>query len=247
MQVERWEEVAELLDRPPSSILPMRIAASRAVVAKKLGRQAESMSNWQEAKRLAQLDATHRNSFLELYQRAKAVREFDLAADAMIEASKNRKGILPSTQELTVMMVYLIENNRIDDLVILTNQLFSRETFSPMLINNSLYLRELAGEPVPDGLPVISQLVEDYPTVLNFRTTKLLVHANRGEWDEAFEIARGIAGSGDLDKLAPVDLIIVAGTFRQAGTPIEIPREKLDERFRFLLRSEQEFFRKWFE
>lgn len=247
VQNERWEEVAELLDNPPSSILPMRIVASRAVVAKKMGRQAESMSNWQEAKRLAQLDATHRNSFLELYQRAKAAREFELAADAMIEASKNRKGVLPSTQELTVMMVYLIENNRIEDLVVLTNQLFSRETFSPMLINNSLYLRELAGESVPDGLPVISRLVEDYPTVLNFQTTKLVVHANRGEWEEAFEIARGIAGSGDINKLAPVDLIIVAGAFRQAGQPIEIPREKLDERFRFLLGSEQAFFRKWFE
>lgn len=247
VQNERWQEVAKLLENPPSSILPMRIAASRAVAAKKLGRQADSLSNWQEAKRLAQLDATHRNSFLELYQRAKAAREFELAADAMIEASKNRKGILPSTQELTVMMVYLIENKRIDDLVVLTNQLFSRETFSPMLVNNSLYLRELAGESVPDGLPVISALVEEYPTVLNFRTTKLVVHANRGEWEEAFEIAKGIAGSGDIDKLAPVDLIIVAGTFHKAGTGIEIPQEKLDDRFRFLLQSEKEFFRKWFE
>ncbi len=241
----RWEDLSQLLEKAPAGVSPMRIAVLKAMVAKQMGRKAEATSQWQEAWSLTKLEASMRNAYIELFYSARQAGEIELAADAIVEASRHPMGILPSTTDLTQMMIYLAENDRRDDLVAMTNNLFARESFSPVLVNNAVYLRQLIGKPVPGALQLIEKFEERFPDVVGFRTTEILLLVAEERYEDALGAAQALIEIVPVEELPASDLVVVAGAFRFAGQRNEAAEAGLEEKLASLAGLEKRFFGEW--
>lgn len=244
--LSRWEEQLELLDSPPDGLSPLSLSLARANAANKLERGLEASKHWKEAWRHAELASARRNSYLDIYQWARQTGEPDQAVRALIEAGKSKLGMLPPTDELTDFMIFLANNERDEDLVALTDSFFWREAFSPPLINNAVYLRELAGSQVAKGDLLIQNLSESDPDSHAYDSTLILLLLKREKFDEAFLVAKKLSKEVGVDNLGSAEALLIAGAYRHVGKKHKKAESRFEAKFASLLPVEKQAFEGWF-
>ncbi|MEM9281704.1 MAG: hypothetical protein AAGA96_07760 [Verrucomicrobiota bacterium] len=245
-EASKWEEQIQLLSDSESLLPPLQFELMLAVANRELNHPSKSKSHWQNAFRLASLNASVSNSFLDIYDWANRNEQADIAIRAMAEAAKNPRGILPSTSELTQLMIFLAEQGRDDDLVAITNGLFKREAFGDVLLNNAIYLRELTGNPVPGGIEALVQISRRAPGIVGYQTTLILALINQERYEEAQKLAESITKTHRVTDLPPAESVIIAGAFRLVGKKNYFAEENLEPKMKSLMKIERQAFRDWF-
>lgn len=246
---QKWEEMKTLLDAPPKNFPALQLASLRAVTAKRMGDKTEALKNWQEAWRVAELNAPLRNSYLTLYQTATKAGETDLAVRSMMAASKHELGILPDADQLTLFMIYLAENDKHEQLIDFTKNVLNRkESYGAPIINNIVYLRELVDDPVENRELFLDRLLQKYPKVTGIETTKILVLINLKKYTEAHALAEKILEGNDINKLPAAEAVLIAGAYKFAGKELTSNEEfNLDEKLEGLLKIEKKVLPNWFK
>ena len=243
----RWDEQLKVIAEAPPGIPPVRLAIASAIANKQLGNTGESQRQWREAFNLAKSEVSLRNSYVDIYHWAIKYREIDIAVAAMIEACKNPKGILPSTPELSQLLVYLAEQGRDTDLINATNGLFVRETFSLALMNNAVYLRELSGNPAPESITISNHIIRRSPETIGFQTTLIISHLKRQQYAKALAVAERITTRHKVDELPAAEAIIIAGAYRKSGKKHFAAERDLQRKLDELMPIERRVFAPWFE
>ena len=244
---DRWDEQRNVIAEAPLGIPPLRLAIASAIANKQLGETAESQRQWREAFNLAKSEVSLRNSYLDIYHWATKAKELDVAVAAMIEACKNPRGILPSTPELSQLLVYLAEHDRDADLVDATNGLFVRETFSLALMNNAVYLRELSGNPAPESITISNHIIRRSPATIGFHTTLIFSHLKRQQYAKALALAERLTTRHKVDELPAAEAIIIAGAYRKSGKKHFAAERDLQRKLSELMPIERRVFAPWFE
>ncbi len=129
----------------------------------------------------------------------------------------------------------------------MTDGLFRREIFSAVLMNNAVYLRELSGNPVPNGIAMGKHLIQQSPETLGFHTTLVLAHLNREQYDDALAIAERLTTRYKVDELPAAEAIIIAGAYRKSGKKHFAAERDLERKLSQLMDIERRVFEPWFE
>jgi|GEM_PF-5750167 len=195
-----------------------RMRALRAVVTMKLGNRRPAINHWQTAMHEASI-RDKGNLYLALAQIALDFDQPDWAIEAIGAASKYPETMLPPAPDLTALIDYLLRQDQPGKAAELTRYWLAREPENPTLHNNFLYLRLLAGDPVPNMVKQAEALVAAFPGMTGFHTTCALALWYEGRLEEAGALvtAPGI----DWTRASPSDRAIrrfLVAAARAGGT-----------------------------
>lgn len=217
------EEAEAWLSQPPHAIEAITIWLARAQLSRlKQERTAESNA-WEQAFKVAETTA-HRNEFLRIFEVASQAGRIDLATRAILKAPTHPTGILPPAADAVAPMIHLTENNRLEDLLHLTEALAVRESDNVLLLNNLAYLNLLLGRKLDESTTQAAQLVERIPESLSFRTTLALGLILKG--DPAGALAALPAEPEAWQRASVADRAIRALALEKAGRTEEAEAQR---------------------
>lgn len=221
MSLERFDDAFTLLQYPPDIADKIGVLMLRASVARVLGRKSAETTAWRAALLEAERDLTQ-NHYLKLSRFALAVGENSVAADAIVAACRHPRGVMPPSSEIEWVMPYLIENDRPDDLLSVSQRFLVSEWSNPVLMNNSIYLSLLLNGDAPIGenvLTLIEDLASKNPGILGIRTTLALAYLQSGRGEDAHSVFRPEEFTGiGWQRFAPSDRAIFAMALRAHGS-----------------------------
>jgi len=174
---ERYTEAIEYLQFPPESIDKVWSFGTEAQLQSLLGNSQESVSSWRKAMIVAERDLT-KNGFLRIARMAKRLGDLSVTADALVAASSHELGALPDFDEVSWMINYLVEEDRLDDLLTVSQRLLRRSR-NPILINNAIYLSMISSDGKvisEDMVKTMEALRKEKPDSSSFTATAALAY-----------------------------------------------------------------------
>jgi hypothetical protein len=176
----KLDEADQWLAEPPPGFGAINIWLSRAQLSRVREERAAETNAWEQAFQIAQ-NTANRNEYLRIFEVASRVNRPDLAARALLRAPAHPAGILPPAADTVDSMIYLAENERLEDLHFLTEALVAREPENVHLLNNLIYLNLLLGRQFAASMTSAKALIRENPERLSLRTTLamgLLIEGN---------------------------------------------------------------------
>ena len=193
LQSGKLEEAGEWLETPPPGVGSINIWLARARLAKRKAERAEENNAWEQAFQVAQNTASQ-NEYLRIFEVAQSEQRVDLATRAILQAPKQGTGILPPAADVVAPMVYLTQQDRLDDLLYLTEALLAREPDNVVMVNNLLYLYLLRQEKIETSTDMAADLIAEKGSSLNPRnfltlhTTQAMGLLLQGKNEEAMKV-----------------------------------------------------------
>ncbi|MEM9480187.1 MAG: hypothetical protein AAGA58_11100 [Verrucomicrobiota bacterium] len=226
-----WEE----LENPPIVVPQPVLLAVKATVAKSRGSTADSIVLWKRAFDAAEIDLGT-NHFYRIATIAGQAGDSDRHLDALARGIEHPLGVPPRARKLDPLFTWIITNKGSRRLKSITYKLLRREPGNPILINNFHYLQSVFGNPAPNSLSIMKQLVENFPENDNYKSSLALVQIKSGTPEEALQTLSLI--SKEFSGLNYSEKAIRCAALAAAGKPEEaLP---LSERIEWTLFAEDE-------
>lgn len=228
LRVGEVEMAEKWLNSPPSGISSINIWLAKAQLSRAKTERAEENHAWEQAFQVAQV-TSDRNEYLRIFEVASRNNRVDLATRALLRAPTHPNGIIPPAADLVGPMIYLTENERLQDLRFLTEALAVREPENLMLLNNLLYLNLILGDNIETSVHSAAELVGRNPESLSLRTTCAMGHLILGNPAAALEVLPA-SDSPHWETATAADKAIFASALERSGLTEEAAsiREKVN-------------------
>ena len=195
LDAEKFDEAGEWLKNPPPGIESISLWLARARLARREKERADENDEnnaWEQAFQVAQNTAS-RNEYLRIYEVARSEERIDLATRAILQAPKHGIGIMPPAADVVAPMIYLTQEDRLDDLLYLTEALRAREPNNLIVLNNLLYLYLLREERIAESTEIAGDLIANRGSelaprdLLSLYTTRAMGLLLQGKDEEALK------------------------------------------------------------
>jgi hypothetical protein len=180
----KLEEADQWLAEPPPGFGAINIWLARAQLSRVKEEKAAETNAWEQAFQIAQNTADN-NEYLRIFDVASKANRPDLATRALLQAPSHPTGILPPAADTVGPMIYLAENDRLEDLRYLTEALVVREPENVHLLNNLIYLNFLLDRQIEASITSVEALIQERPDLLSLRTTHAMGLLVRGDTEAA--------------------------------------------------------------
>jgi hypothetical protein len=180
-----WERAGELLDASTGSFPKNLEMAHRAVLAAKAADSSTRAEAWRAAIAQAKSDDSGR-ALLELHRIASDAGLNELAATAMLDAIRGRRGPLPLYEDQKSLCLALVESGQDRTLLEICAIYLSFEPANPMLLTQYAYLACLNDVIDPAKLlKPLELLAKAFPKQLPIHMTLATAHLCAGQADKA--------------------------------------------------------------
>jgi len=187
--LNRWDDLKTVLDAGSVPLEDVYQDAFRARCDSKLGNPDGAVAHWHWA-----VSAAERNppQLTWLAEYAEQLHEWDTASNAL----RSLVACLDDPRPAYVQLERVVERNgSTGDLRDLLGEMLRRWPKDPALRNDNAYLNALLAQNLPDARSTAAELVQQFPTILTYRTTLALACYRLGD----FAAALGAYGGETFD------------------------------------------------
>ncbi len=241
LAVEGPEAAEAWLETPHEESSEILTVLTRAKLAKAKGDDEAAMTNWETAYGLAESSGDS-NQFLAAYQAAIEIGQPEPAVRALLEAAKNPTPAFPPSIRLQRIFGYLHSQNRLEDLLALTQLSLQRERNNLLLLNNFIYISLILDKTEENYVEQARKLVEAQPGILGLRSTLAFALARQGEFGEAADVLT--AADADWSSASSADWAIKAIVMEKLGRTKEAEDAQANVKDEQITAPEKEAFAK---
>lgn len=185
------EAAEEWLQNPHEKSSGMAVWMMRAKLAAAKKDGAGALEAWEKAFGLADKEKKA-ETFVALYRNGLEIGQLDAAVKAVLEAAKNPSGAFPASSQLQPAFEHLYEDNRLEDLLLLTWTALSREKNNLHLVNNFIYISMVLNREGNDYVAQAGKVVEALPDVAGLRSTLAFAFLRAGQFAEALKVLEDV-------------------------------------------------------
>ena len=242
LQELNWKKATEMLENPAPGIDPTILFGLRAIVTGAQDNDSGATQWWERGFRQAEI-ATGRNSLLQLAKLAASSGNEPIRNRAIAEALKRPSAIPIPSSDVAFVFSYLVEQDRPDDLLRISQGLLTNEPNNLLLINNVAWLSLLQHQTDSDSITKLEHTLANHSSVTGIRTTLALAYLQSGRLEAAETVLEGIP---EKDKsgtaMKPSDRAVWALFYEKQGKVAEAKELCEGLEWNRMMRLEREYF-----